>query len=569
MSRRRLIPPAAQLAAALLAATLGLSIGASRAEAYVAAQMDQEIKPNFGILLKPPLRHHHRRGVWRGRHHGWGGGYYEPYGRPYGDPYGRPPIGPGWDGQTLVVDCATARPGDTLISDAAAWVRDGGTVYVRARGVACKETIEIDHPVIIAAEEATAFSTLTERQPVMIAPPDGQPCVLVAQGVQEVEFRGLSFDAGKAGDASCVEAWDSQVALVRTDIRYAGNASAVYVSGGRLIINQSRINARSYDPAVVADGTGVDMWQNRVRADSIGLDLTLGPRESRIEHMGVIANRGAPGQVGIAVHGERSGGALLRINDVVVSGFRSGISFGRAARAELTRSRIIYSSLGVSVEAADVGIHENAIGANRTGIYVISGVARVSHNRIFDLPGPDAAIVSEVGTGVIEDTNWYYLRPGCERFRWDGRHYCLEARAIGPFVTDDSGFDRDVYDGWDIDGYEDGYMRDGPVVAFDKPPPPCRPSLTRRCPRGPTGGGAGGGGTRGPGGGFPGGGGGRGFPGGGGGGGGFPGGGGGGGGFPGGGPRGAGPTGAPGGAGAPGGGPDVGRPTGGPPSIVY
>ena len=124
--------------------------------------------------------------------------------------------------------------------------------------------------MVIAAEEAPAFSTLTEAQPVVIAPPDGQPCVLIAQGVRQVELRGLSFDAGKAGASSCIEAWDSEVALVRDDIRYTGDASAVYLSGGRLIIRQSRISAHTFDAAVVADGGGLEMTQDRVRATPSG-----------------------------------------------------------------------------------------------------------------------------------------------------------------------------------------------------------------------------------------------------------------------------------------------------------
>ena len=210
MSRRVLHTAGGRLASAIAAAVLGaVGLCAPAAHAYVAAQISEEIKPNFGILLRPPLYHHRHTGIWRGRRYGWGGAY-EPYGRPYGPPGLPPPYGPGWDGNSITVDCATAPPGSTPISDAAAWVRDGGVVYVRARGVPCTEVIEIDHPVVIAAEEASAFSTETEPQPVVIQPQDGQPCVLIAQGVPNVELRGLRFEAGKAGQASCVESWDER-----------------------------------------------------------------------------------------------------------------------------------------------------------------------------------------------------------------------------------------------------------------------------------------------------------------------------------------------------------------------
>jgi hypothetical protein len=521
---------------------MGFSLAAPGAHAYVAAQIDQEIKPNFGILLRPPLyRHHRHEGIWRGRRYGWGGGYYEPYGRPYGPIGGPNPYGPGFDGRSVTVDCADAPPGSTPISDAAAWIADGGVVYVRARGVACTETIEIDHPVIIAAEEAPAFSTQTEAQPVVIQPPDGQPCVLIAQGVPQVELRGLRFEAGKAGQASCIESWDTDLALVRDDVRYAGDSSAVYAAGGRLIVRESRVTAHSYDAAIVSDGAGVDLDQDRIRADSIGLDLTLGPRENAIDHIGVLTNKAGPGAIGIAVHGERSGGALVKVRNVVIDGYRVGIAFGRGSRGEFSRNRVIHTSLGVSIEGGDVGVHESLIGADRTGVYLVSGQARVTNNRIYGLPDPFSAIYAEQGAGLTESDNWFYLRGGCEHFRWDGRHFCREPKDMSPFWDDDRDFDRDVYDGWDVDGYETGYMRDGPVGPFERPPPPCQPSFMHSCPKGAGGfgGGPGRGGPGGPGG--PG----RGGP-----------------------PGPTVPTG-PGGPGRGGPGPGVGRPSGGPPGIVY
>jgi hypothetical protein len=487
------------LAIAFAAAILAVGAFAPASHAYVAAQIDEELKPNFGILLRPPLYHHHHQGVWRGRRYGWGGGYNEPYGNPYGPVGPAPPYGPGWDGNSMTVDCAAAPPGSSPISNAAAWVRDNGVVYVRARGVACHETIEIDHPVIIAAEEATAFSTETEPQPVVIQPYDGQPCVLIAQGVPEVELRGIRFEAGKAGDSSCIESWDTDLALVRDDVRYAGNDSAVYAAGGQLIIRESRISAHTDDAAVVADGTGVELKQDRIRGDSIGLDLTLGPRESHIEHTGVLTNHGGPGSIGIAVHGERSGGARLTVRNVVIDGYRVGVSVGRGAFAELSRNRIINASIGVSIEQADVGVHESLIGADRSAVYLVAGQARVTNNRMFDLTSPVYAIWAEQGAGLTEDQNWLYLRPGCGSFRWDGRRFCREYREVSPFWTDESEFDRDVYDGWDVDAYDTGYMRDGPVRPFDKPLPPCKPSLMHSCPKARIPAGFGGGG---PGGGF-------------------------------------------------------------------
>ncbi|HEX4096795.1 MAG TPA: hypothetical protein VHX64_08705, partial [Caulobacteraceae bacterium] len=296
----------------LAALALATALIASHAAAYsVDARIEEQVKPNFGILLHPPLyQHQYHRGVWYGRRYGWGRGYVERYGRPYGVPIGgerfeQGPVGP--EGlPSVTVDCGDPAYGPNPISDAAAYLPDNGVVYVRGHGQACHETIEIDHPVVIAAEDVSAFSTDPGRARVVIAPPPGQPCVLIAQGVRQVEIRGFELSATQGGDASCVEGWDAEVALVHDDIDYTGDSSAVYVSRGRLILRQTRIDAHTYDAAVTSEGANLDITQDRIRADTIGMAITLGPAESNIDHVGVLATHSAgEASAGIEVHGER------------------------------------------------------------------------------------------------------------------------------------------------------------------------------------------------------------------------------------------------------------------------
>ena len=460
------------LAAAALSAALIAQLAPSSAAAFpVDARIEEQIKPNFGILLNPPVyRHHVRQGVWYGRHQGWGRGYVERYGRPYGERYERLPFPPG--APSVTVDCGDPNFGPNPISDAAAYVPDYGVVYVRGHGQACRETIEIDHPVVIAAEDASAFTTDRGRARVVIAPPPGQPCVLIAQGVKQVEIRGFQLTAAQGGDASCVQAWDTEVGLVHDDIDYSGDASAVYIARGRLILKQSRIDAHTYDAAVTSEGADLDMYQDRIKADTIGLAVTLGPAESRIERVGVLTTRSAgEASVGIEVRGERSGGALLKIRDAVVCGYRVGVGLERGGRADIRRSRICDSSYGIMSEGANLEITESAIGADRRGVYVASGDAKVSHNRIYGINDADDGVYAERPAGLVDDTNWLYLRRGCERFRWDGRRFCRRDDELPFFLRDESAFDRDYTDAWDVDGYEDGYMRDGPVLAFTPDPP--------------------------------------------------------------------------------------------------
>ena len=173
-------------------------------------------------------------------------------------------------------------------------------------------------------------------------------------------------------------------------------------------------------------------------------------------------------------YGERSGGALLKVRDAVVCGYRVGVGLERGGRADIRRSRICRASYGVMSEGANLEIAESAIGGERFGVYVASGDAKVDHNRIFDLPDPGAGVYAERPAGIVDDTNWLYVRSGCERFRWDGRRFCRREDELPPFVTDERDFDRDYADAWDVDGYDQGYNRDGPVVAFSPEPP-------RRC----------------------------------------------------------------------------------------
>ena len=466
---RRLARPI--LAAAAVAAALTAALTASGAAAFpVDARIAEQVKPNFGILLNPPVYHHHiHHGVWYGRRWGWGRGYAESYGRPYGvaiEPRSYLPGPPGGP-PSVTVDCGDSTFGPHPISDAAAYVPDYGVVYVHGHGQACHETIEIDHPVVIAAEDVSAFSTDPGRARVVIAPPPGQPCVLVADGVKQVEIRGFELSASEGGAASCVEGWRAEVALVHDDIDYSGDASAIFMSGGRLILKQSRVDAHTYDAAVSSDGADLDMFQDRIRADTIGLEVTLGPAESRIERVGVLTTHSAgEASVGLQIRGERSGGALLKVRDAVVCGFRVGVGLERGARADIRRSRICDASYGVMSESANLEIDESAIGGERYGVYVVAGDAHVSHNRIYNLSDPFSGVYAEPPAGLIEDTNWFYLRAGCERFRWDGRRYCRREEELSPLIVDERDFDRDYADAWDVDGYDSGYMRDGPVVAF-------------------------------------------------------------------------------------------------------
>jgi hypothetical protein len=237
------------------------------------------------------------------------------------------------------------------------------------------------------------------------------------------------------------------------------------------------------------------MVRDQVRADALGVDLTLGPAESKIERVGVLAARSAgEGSIGVSVKGERSGGALVRIHDATIHGFRVGVGLGRGGRADIRRSWISDSSYGIMGEGANADIEENAIGADHFGVYLSSGTAQVDRNRIYDVTAPIGGVFGEPSAGIMLGVNLLYMREGCEHFHWDNHFYCMPMAALPGGLRDASGFDADRAGPWEADGYEGGYMRDGPVAAFD-PHAPKR----RGGPGGP--GGFGGGGFGGGGGG--------------------------------------------------------------------
>jgi hypothetical protein len=71
----------------------------------------------------------------------------------------------------------------------------------------------------------------------------------------------------------------------------------------------------------------------------------------------------------------------------------------------------------------------------------------------------------------VESDNWIFSKYNCSHFRWDGRRSCRPNGALPGAIRDETLFDRDDPLGWEFDGYEEGYMRDGPVSYFDKPKP--------------------------------------------------------------------------------------------------
>jgi hypothetical protein len=525
-------------------AALGVLAVAMAANAYPDAQIDQQIRPNFGGLITPPLKPRKRPDRWRPGAYRWGrapsgygpyncdpgyssqpqqggysqptqpggygqqpqpggygqqpqqGGYSQPtqysqqdsYGQPdacaqggYGQPaYGQPGYGQGQGGYyyprnqlSVTIDCGNPQLGPTPVSDALQTVADGGVVYIKA-GSVCKETINVTHPVVIAGEGVSAFTTAPNTAPASIQPQDGQPCVRVASGVRGVEIRDLDLTAKVGGRAACVEAWDADVALVRTQVSYWGDSSAIYVSGGKMIIRDSNLDGHTWDATVVGEDAVIDISQTRITGEAAGLDLTPGTGESHLEQVGIMA-RGVndPGDVGILVRGLRSGGGTLSVRNAVICGWRSGVHAERGAKVTISRSRVCRAVRGVVSDGGEVAVSESVIGGSDTGFVIGGGRASIFRNRIYDFQRE--AIYAEPGSNIDVQYNWAYSGMDCWRRSWDVGIYCLSARTMPSALRDESAYGANRRD-WEADGYDRGYQRDGEPKAL----PPAQPPVTKK-----------------------------------------------------------------------------------------
>ena len=351
-------------------------------------------------------------------------------------------------------------------------------LYIRSRGGVCRETLEIDHPVIIAGEGVPAFGGAGAGV-AKLSPRDGSPCIRVAPGVKGVEIRDLTIEANQGGRSACIEAQDADVALIRSSVRYQGDASAIFVQGGSLIMRNSVVEARTNDAAILADGAAVDILQSKISADVRGLDVTPAPGQSRLVQVGVISpGPGLPGSAAVTVRDQRSGAGSLLIANSVIRNWVTGIYVDRGADVELLHNRIIRVRRGVLSDYGKVRVRQNAIAADEYGAYFSGGRPEVGGNRFIG-----AGMSYERGVEPVTEPNYVYSPQGCG-YRMPPGAYCRPMSEAPKSITDESGFDSSGRYGWEVDGYERGYQRDGAPQPrnYVPPPPPRRSAFGRKPP---------------------------------------------------------------------------------------
>ena len=454
MTRNRLglIGGVAALASTLV--VLALTDGA--AQAQVAAKVESQTRPNFGVLLDPPTRSYRPRGSSSrrydyGRHRpDWRPGY--PGGYPRGE-------------EVVLVDCG-GNPGTGAVEDAVRRVRPGGTLVIRARGGPCVGWLNIDKPLTIIGEGGFDPRDWNQNPTPTLMAPDGLPCMTVAQGVR-VDIRDMVFASPRAGDAACIVGYGAEIVMNRVGFRHAGDEAAIYADGGLLDIRNAVIDAQTIAPAIVADGAVFNAWETLVTGAQSGIEVIPGSGQTSRIATTTLKGTGAPNafgprSIGIMVRSGRDYGRV-EIADTAIVGYVEGVAI-EGASVDIQSSRVGRSDKGVVLYNGELRLADSRVRATTVGVAAASGSAVIVNN-VF--AGVRQVIYAEARANVQASGNrvWsQYVCPPQFRDRYRGRHEPYWRPGDG-WTCQDSSYPRDWWDSQDgllgLPYYDDGYRPDG------------------------------------------------------------------------------------------------------------
>ena len=442
-------------AAAIAVAVTGFALGDGPAHAQVAAKVESQTRPNFGVLLDPPTRGSRSR---RSQHRRYDYGQHRPDWRPG-------PLRPGGE-EIVLIDCG-GNPGTGAVEDAVRRVRPGGTLVIRARGGACVGWLNIDKPLTIIGESGFDPREWGSNPAPTLMAPDGLPCMTVSQGVR-VEIRDMIFASPRAGDAACIVSYGAEIVMNRVAFRHAGDEAAIYADGGLVDIRNAIIDAQTIAPAIVADGAVLNAHEMAVTGAQSGLEMVPGSGQtSRLSNV-TLKGTGAPN-----AFGPRSIGIVIR----------SGRDYGRV---EIENTAVLGYVEGVAIEGASVAMTNSRIRASTVGVAAASGHAVVTDN-VF--AGVREVIYAENRATVEASGNRVWSRYLCTarfRDRYRGRYEpywqggsgweCMYGAYPQNWWENEDGLLGLPYqdDGYQLEGYREYqsgvgyYTRDGRYVRDDR-----------------------------------------------------------------------------------------------------
>ncbi|MDP3370988.1 MAG: hypothetical protein U1E18_02145 [Brevundimonas sp.] len=354
--------------ALIAAAITGFALSDAPAHAQVAAKVESQTRPNFGVLLDPPTRSSrgrtHRRWDYRTHRPDWRPGSYRPGGE-----------------EVVLVDCG-GNPGTGAVEDAVRRVRPGGTLVVRARGGPCVGWLNIDKPMTIIGESRIDLRDWDRGIPPTLQAPDGLPCVTVAPGVR-VEIRDMIFSSPRGGAAACVFGIDAEIVMSAVGFRHAGDEAAIYADGGLIDIRGSRIDAQTQTAAIVAERAVLTADDLIIGGSRTGIEIVPGaPRASHIARTRLWGpnsrERTGPKSIGLMVGGGREFGQVQVVRSTLC-GYDDGVSV-EGAGVSVTRSRICMVDTGIAVYSGSIALSESRITRAETGVLVGLGSGSVIGN---------------------------------------------------------------------------------------------------------------------------------------------------------------------------------------------
>jgi hypothetical protein len=339
------------------------------------------------------------------------------------------PLGGGND--HITIDCRDQ--GGPRLNSALAQLDPGGTLYLKGRGPACEETLQIQQPVIIAGEPAAAFPLGSDPGPAVIKAPPGQPCAVIAVGPRGgVEFRDVTLEAPHGGQSACLQSWGSAVALVRSTINHNGEASAVYASGGQLFFNDAEIDGVSDDSTIWVEDAAIVFRNVGVTAVSTALDIRPGGANAvLLDHVTLYAppGEGARTATGILARRSRTLSGHFELRHIEISGFRNGVVAEAGSELHINHALISHARLGVAVDGAKVDIHDSGVDALDWGVYAYAGQVTISRTHIFSFAR--LPIGSDSGA-IIDETDIWLYGDHCGGFghaHWS----CRDRRSLAPY----------------------------------------------------------------------------------------------------------------------------------------
>ncbi|MET3664722.1 hypothetical protein [Caulobacter sp. 1776] len=433
----------------LMALWAALILGVAAAAPEVAfaspdAKIDQQIRPCFGLLIQPNLSHGCKvryakprpcaRGYYRSRSGRCvvGGGGYGPGGGRY---------------VPREINCDYAYPGQ--VSDTLARLYDGDTITLTStNGGACVESLNITQSVTIVVR---GYQSGPGR-PILVAPAD-QPCIKIAPGVEYVVLEGLGIESRRGGSASCIVGRATEIALKDVTVRYDGDASAFDIGDSRIELSNAVFIGRTRSAVVKATGT-IMASDVEIAATAIGGAFeTSGDsrlRDIRIVRLGDwTGSSRTRNSAGFVISGMNRQ-QLVTIDGLYVDGFSRGVYIGGGDETTLLRPVVRDSDWAVSVENANLRINDAELEAVDVGLYVASGVAYASNNKIVGVMR--SGIYADAGGQIRAVDNRIYARKdGCKALVsgfFDGELTCrpwFEAPELYRTPRDRARLDYDTY----------------------------------------------------------------------------------------------------------------------------